>query len=468
MSRLFEPVDAAAFACLRMVVGITLLCESIRFYCYGWIDTYYADPAVHFTYFGFDWLHPLPGIGMHLVFLGIALTGAAVAIGYRYRAAIILLTAGWVYVFLIDQTTYLNHAYLLALVCCLMAVLPAPRLWSSGARRQSGLRTDTIPTWAWWLLRFQIAVPYVFGGIAKLDSDWLHGQPLQVWMSRMIHVRDWVPAFGEPWLAMAFSYGGLIFDLGIVPLLLWRRTRVPAFVAAIIFHFLNAIMFHIGVFPWLMMFATTIFFDPDWPRHLLRWFGRHTPIAQPERIPSPPDSVRRWILIGAAAWIVVQILVPFRHLLYPGDVAWTEEGSRFSWRMMLVDKVTALRITASGLADGTTVPVNPLEFLDSKQFEKMSTHPEMLGEFCRIVGDRLRRNGHPDASIRVVALCSLNFRKPQLLVDPTVDLSRTRRSLQPQPWIRRLTEPLPPEPWLFPMHQWERLVLGAPNSRLDP
>ena len=28
------------------------------------------------------------------------------------------------------------------------------------------------------MLRGQIAIPYVFGGLAKLNGDWLHGQPL--------------------------------------------------------------------------------------------------------------------------------------------------------------------------------------------------------------------------------------------------------------------------------------------------
>jgi hypothetical protein len=466
--RLFSPVDAASTSFLRLVVGVILVCECVRFHVYGWIDTYFVLPTIRFGYFGFDWLQPLPGDGMHLVFLGIAASAAAVTLGYRYRTAIALLATGWTYVNLLDQSTYLNHAYLLSLACVLLAVLPAPLDWSLDARRRAQRGPHTTPAWSLWLLRFQIAVPYVFGGISKLDSDWLHGQPLQVWMSRMTHLHERVPAFGEPWLATLFSYGGLVFDLAVVPALLCRRTRVAAFAVALAFHGLNAAMFHIGVFPWLMMFATTIFFEPGWPRSVLRWASgnKSTPAGIPLATESPAPPVRNqpWILIGIATWIVVQILIPFRHLLYPGDVAWTDEGSKFAWRMMLFDKVTALRITATNLADGTARPIDPRDLLTPKQLERMSTNPELLALFCRHVGDTLRRAGHPQAEIHVLALCSLNFRRPQLLVDPAVDLSRVSRSIRPQTWIVPLREPLREQPWLVPMSQWERQILGRVPS----
>jgi hypothetical protein len=163
-----------------------------------------------------------------------------------------------------------------------------------------------------------------------------------------------------------------------------------------------------------------------------------------------------------AAWIFLQIAIPFRHLLYPGDVDWTEEGSKFAWRMMLRDKVAAVRITATNLTDGRTLAINPLQLLTPKQFERMSTNPELLAQFCRHVGNRLRQAGDLDAEVHVFALCSLNFRKPQPLIDPTADLSRTSRSIRPQPWIMPLTEPRRSEPWLVPMTEWERHVSPSP------
>lgn len=465
VAQLFAPLDAASASVLRIVLGTIVLWEVFRFVGYGWVEVLYVLPRFHFTYFGCEWVRPLPGVWMYLVFVGIAAAGLFVAVGFRYRVASAVLTVGWIYVFLLDQTTYLNHAYLIALICILMTVVPAPRLWSIDARRDARLRSDTIPTWVLWLLRFQIAVPYVFGGIAKLNLDWLQGQPMQMWMSRMSHVRAVIPAFGEHWLALAFSYGGLLFDLGIVPLLMWRRTRTAAFLTAVVFHGLNSILFQIGVFPWLMIFATTIFFEPDWPRRCLRRCTGST--EQPLRIAIATNVPRRLILIGVASWIAVQVLLPWRHLLYPGDVAWTEEGYRFSWRMMLTDKPTAFRITADGLSNGWTRPIDPRNYLTPLQVDKMSQYPEMMAEFCRFLGDELRRDGHPEARVHVFALSSLNGRKPQLLVDPDVDLSRTSRSLRAQPWIQPLTEPLPAEPWLFPMSQWERRAFATPRHESE-
>ena len=65
-----------------------------------------------------------------------------------------------------------------------------------------------------------------------------------------------------------FSYGGMLFDLLIVPALLWSRTRPFAFVFCIFFHVTNKMLFDIGIFPFLAIAATTIFFSPDWPRRV--------------------------------------------------------------------------------------------------------------------------------------------------------------------------------------------------------
>ena len=120
------------------------------------------------------------------------------------------------------------------------------------------------------MLRFQVAVPYVYGGIAKLNGDWLAGEPVRTWLAERSAQSVLGPWLAQEWLVFTLCYGGLAFDLAIVPLLLWRRTRALALAAALGFHLANAYLFTIGIFPWLMIAATLLFLPPDWPRRARR------------------------------------------------------------------------------------------------------------------------------------------------------------------------------------------------------
>ncbi|MBC7854667.1 MAG: HTTM domain-containing protein, partial [Pirellulaceae bacterium] len=280
----FEPRDVASLVFFRIAFGVILLWEVLRYFLIGWIDSLYLLPAFHFTYLGFGWVRPWPGDWLFLHFLMLGIAAAGLALGYRTRLSAAVLCVGWSYVLLLEKSAYLNHLYLICLLAFLMIFIPAGRACSWDVRRRPDRRSDFVPAVALWVLRGQIAIPYFFGALAKLNGDWLHGQPMQMWMSRMTHVRQVVPAFGELWLALAFSYGGFLLDLFVVPFLLWRRTRVWAFGAAVAFHLMNALVFRIGIFPWFMICATTLFFDPDWPRRAWRWLsGSSQPSPTRER-----------------------------------------------------------------------------------------------------------------------------------------------------------------------------------------
>jgi hypothetical protein len=334
-------------------------------------------------------------------------------------------------------------------LCFLLIFLPAHRACSLDAWMRPRLRSDAAPAWTLWLLRFQVAVPYIFGGIAKLKWDWLQGHPMHMWLS----VSAWRVVLGpvaeERWLGLLFSWGGLLFDLAIVPLLLWRRTRAPAFCVLVLFHLANAFMLDIGVFPWLMIGASTVFFPPDWPRRLVDDRRRG---AKDER-PATPFQPSRLVAGLLLAYVLVQVLVPFRHLLYPGNVLWTEEGAMFAWNMMLRDKKNAVGILVTDRGSGEQKPVDPKRWLSDQQIESMGHDPEMLREFAVYLGQRAADEGY-DAEVRVLALCSLNGRKPQPLIDPTVDLSRQPRRWGPQPYIIPLREPFRPQPWSVPPPDW--------------
>ena len=93
--------------------------------------------------------------------------------------------------------------------------------------------------------------------------------------------------FDREWMVYLFSYGGLIVDLLGVPLLLWRPTRLAAFIVVISFHLINATLFQIGIFPWFMIAATVLFFPPDLPRTLVPARRmRNQPVLSPGRASS--------------------------------------------------------------------------------------------------------------------------------------------------------------------------------------
>ena len=152
-----------------------------------------------------------------------------------------------------------------------MAVVPAHRALSVDAWLRPGLRSEQAPAWALWLLRAQVGVVYFFGGIAKLNSDWLQGQPMRLWLPGSIRLPGLEPLLAAPASALLISWGGLLLDLFVVPALLWRRTRPYAFAAATLFHLINSEMFDIGAFPWLAIRCTALFFDAGWPRRVFNW-----------------------------------------------------------------------------------------------------------------------------------------------------------------------------------------------------
>ncbi len=305
VARAFEPVDPSSLAALRIAFGLLMTIEVIRFFALGWVKEEYIDPPFHFTYAGFEWVKPWPGEGMYWHFALLGLCAIGVTIGFAYRASAGLFCIGFTYVFLLEKARYLNHFYLICLLSFLVTLVPAHHAWSVDARIRGEERS--VPAGAVWLLRAQIGLVYFFAGIAKLNGDWLRGEPLRMWLSERADHPLLGPVLDTEWCAYLFSYGGLALDLFAWPLLEWKRTRLVTFLVTCVFHLLNAAVFGIGIFPWMAMAVTTIFFEPDWPRRLLR---RPARVYAPVAVSYPKQ---RAIVALAGTYIVLQSLIPRRH-----------------------------------------------------------------------------------------------------------------------------------------------------------
>lgn len=454
--RLFEPVDNSSLTVFRMAFGIAVACYAWETLTTPVLAADYIQPTLHLTYWGFEWVRPWRGDGMYLHFLALFVAGIGTALGLFYRLSAFVLAITFTHAFLIERTLYNNHYYLIVLLAWLGNVLPLHRGWSLDSLRNPKRYSPWLPRWMLWLIRFQIGVVYFFGGIAKLDADWLRGQPMGMWLAAKSNLPEIGPLLANGSLVPLFSIGGLLIDLLAVPLLLWRRTRLAMFAVLVIFHLLNSLLFTIGLFPWLMIVATLIFFEPDWPRRL---FGIPNSCGNPDLQPRFDWTLRRTLVASfLGVYVAIQLLVPLRLHLDRGNPSWTEYGQLFAWRMMLRQKLTGIRFYGTNPANGQHGVIDITQFLNQRQAAQMSRDPDLIVQFSRQLADYYRRQGVPGMEIRAKVLASLNGRKPQLLIDPTVDLAREQRRLTCQTWVQPLTEPFRADRWNVPVDQWERFV----------
>ncbi len=477
--RLAAPIPAHSLAFFRIAFGGLMVWEVVRFFTAGWIESHYVAPPFHFDYFGFGWVERLPLPWLQALFAGLAACGALIAIGWWTRWAALLFFAGFGYVFLLEQARYLNHLYLVLLLALLLAWLPTDGAWSLRAMRHGSRPASRLTL---LLLRTQMAIVYGYAALAKCNSDWLQGEPLRQWLKS----RGELPVVGSlllhplaPWL---MSWSGLLLDLLAVPLLCWRRTRLAMFLALTAFHLANAALFDIGIFPWLAIAATTLFFAPDWPARLIGrlrggWrreeraagralfgydsgvfaalersdapataVGAKAAVSAPRRAP----AVARVTLALAGLWLAYQLLFPLRHLLYPGPVSWTEEGHLFSWHMKLRSKSSLATFVVTDPASGARQLIDPRAELTDWQAQKMADRPDMVLQYAHHLADRFTvvdpaTGAARRPQVRAIVDCSLNGRDPQALIDPDVDLAAVERNLAPASWIVPLHEALPPE-----------------------
>ena len=349
------------------------------------------------------------------------------------------------YVELIDQTTYLNHYYFVSLVSFLMIFLPLNRTVSLDARWASGGRSEqTTLLAAVWIPRPQIGLVYLFAGIAKLNPDWLlNAEPLRIWLINNTDTPIFGPFLREAWAPNAMSWAGACFDLTIVGWLLWKRTRPYAYAVLLTSHVMTALFFpSIGMFPWIMIGATLIFFDPDWPQRLLRRLkSLSSSIPGPVAVPSLPakGKARSWpvraALILGAIFLVIQILVPLRHLGYPGNVRWAEEGYLFPWRVLVTEKAGLVKFRVSSTEFGTERLVYPEEYLTPLQGERMAYQPDMILATAHLIRDDFIARGYQEVEIRADAYVTYNGRPATRLIDPKMDLAAVSPGLGPTPWI---------------------------------
>jgi hypothetical protein len=375
-----------------------------------------------------------------MLFALMILAAILITVGWLYRAAIIAFFLCFTYVELIDKTTYLNHYYLISVMAFLLIWVPANRYFSVDVWRKPQLKAVIVPAWCINIFKLQLVLVYFFAGISKINYDWLiAAMPLRIWLPASSHlpIIGWL--LNYTWVAYAFSWFGMLFDLLIGFLLLSRYTRKWAYIMVIIFHLVTGWFFKIGMFPYIMILVTVVFFDADVHQKIIvflrKMFFLPIPTDTESKIHTPYLSKTKFIYGLMALHFGLQLLLPFRFLLYPGKLYWTEEGYRFSWRVMLMEKGGTAVFHIKDPATGNRAEIDNTKYLTQMQETMMATQPDMILQYAHLLAADYKKQGIKNPIITAESYVTLNGSGTMLYIDSTVNLAAEQETFGHKKWI---------------------------------
>ncbi len=506
MQTLFQPWPAFTLASFRIAYGCLLLIGIVKTWLN--VDAHFPDWEFWTLYQSIEFVRDWPRVDTQIVFGTMAVSLTLIALGLFTRPAALVFSVAYSYQYLFDPTHFNNHYYLIAIFGLWLSVIRSDSVWSLRVWLRPRLRQPLVPRWHVLVLQVQLVIVYLFGGIAKFNSDWLQAEPISVWLSVE---KDWPiigPILATRSAAYFVAYFGLVFDLTVPFFLIWRKTRPYAIVAAIVFHLANSQLFNIGVFPWLGVASLVVFLEPETPRNWLR-FLRDRVLSKLVRrssdsessdstqditssvgqLPEPTRFHKATVVTMLTTIAVVQLALPWRHWLYSGNVEWNEEGKNFAWRMMLSykdtfvglrvidpDRRVAFEVDQNGhyltqlnlkrgdralfLMQGQPMLV-PEKTLSRRQRRGKGIwgNPRLLVQYARYIADEAKQLGIRNPQVYADAVASLNGRPYQYIVDPDVDLAAVNRPLFQTPdWIVPLKPNQPLGNYTFTLDEMFPLV----------
>ncbi|WP_438710003.1 HTTM domain-containing protein [Aquimarina muelleri] len=430
--------EAAPLAVFRVFFGLMMLTSIIRFWSYGWIDKLYIQPKFFFSFYGFEWVKPI-GAYTYAVFFICGISTILITLGFKYKIAIVTFFLSFTYIELMDKTTYLNHYYFISLLSFIMIFLPANAYYSLDAKIK-GTSFQYIPSWTIDVIKLLLGIVYFYAGLAKLNSDWLlDAMPLKIWLPSKYDIPFLGDILQKEWAHYLFSYSGAIYDLTIPFLLLYRKTRPFAFVMVVVFHVLTRVLFPIGMFPYIMIISTLVFFNSVFHHKILDFISKICKINKSKFDTNKVlkfSYVKNKILISFfLIFFMIQLFFPFRYLIYPGELFWTEEGYRFSWRVMLMEKAGYANFKIVNSETKERFYVDNDDFLTAFQQKQMASQPDFILEYAHYLKEHFESQGHQNIQVFVESYVALNGRLSTLYIDPKVDLGEQKESLKHKKWI---------------------------------
>ena len=414
---LFKQIDNSALIVFRWIFGLLITAEAWGAIVTGWIRRTLIEPQQTFNFIGLDFLQPLPGDGMYYYYALMGMFGVLVMIGYKYRFSMSCYTVMWACVYFMQKSSYNNHYYLLLLLCIIMIALPAHRWASMDAWLKPSIKRISMPRWVVVFIIFQLWIVYTYASVAKFYPDWLN---TTVAASLMSGKKDYLLVgefLQQPWVHYCIAYVGILFDLLVIPLLLWRRTRLFILLASVFFHLFNSFIFQIGIFPYLSLAFILFFFSTQTINKRFLYRKKHYDDAE---IVVP--NYKPILVSLASVWFIIQIGLPLRHWIIQDNVLWTEEGHRLSWRMMLRSKSGRVSFTVVNNNTQKRDIIKKSDYLSRKQLRSVASKPDCMWQFAQRLKKEYAVNGD-DISVYVDAKVRVNGRPYERLIDPNVDLA---------------------------------------------
>lgn len=427
---LFKHIDNSALIIFRVFFGLLITLESFGAIATGWVKRTLIEPQFTFSFIGFEWLQPLPGNWMYVYFCVMGVFGVGVMLGYKYRTSIIAFTILWAGVYFMQKSSYNNHYYLLVLLNVFMCVLPANRYFSLDVKQNPSLLKQSMPQWCGYFIILQMAIVYTYASIAKLYPDWLDTSFMEILMRGKKDYYIIGELLQQKWLHYILAYGGILFDLLIIPLLLWKPTRKWMFITAIFFHLFNSIVFQIGIFPYMALALCVFCFEP---KTIQKLFFKSKPFYDKTEVITP--SYNQVLVVVFGLYFLIQIGLPLRHWFIKDDVLWTEEAHRLSWRMMLRSKYGTAKYTIVDKDTNQKTIVKLDDYLTKKQIGKASSKPDVIWQFAQRLKSEFKKEGK-NIAVYVDCKISVNHKPLKPLIDPTVDLASANwKAFKHNDWI---------------------------------
>jgi vitamin K-dependent gamma-carboxylase len=435
--QLAKPVEGQILGVFRIAFGVFMAFEMLYYMKINLVKEGLLAPKVLFTYDFFEFIKPMSEQSMDLLLGALLVCALLIATGLLYRLASTLFFVGFMYIVLLDKGIWNNHMYLFGLLSFIFIFIDAHKNYSlSGFLKSKHPADAKVPYWNIVLLRIQIFVVYFFGGIAKLNYDWLvlH-EPMNT--ALVVH------GINSSFLAAFMAYSGLLFDIGVGIILFtkWKKWALPFI---IFFNITNAFLFNdIGIFPFLMLVSTLIFWNVEDMNWLKKQPAKRDKKAQPAQQPVANTSSAELsmpVMIFLSVYLLFQFLFPLRYLLLPNKVDWSGEASYFAWRMKI--QTREIKEFAFVVEDSThrSFPVPVQNFITPMQIQIVSKDPRTLIPFAQMVKKEAAKTGFNATAVRAKLKVVFNGHQPAYVVDSNLNLlSITYSPFKKMEWL--LPEP---------------------------